>query len=494
MLQASLRSLARALAPALALATTLALAGPVLGQGWIETDAAGRVAKADLERTHRVTVPALNLRGEASVANPPIGTLRQDEVVLELERTFNTEESREWRRVRLAAGEEGWIAGAFVAPVAAGLPSLEAAMRLLASGSAGTVADSAAPAAATLPVVPEIRAGFVHVGPVGDAGWTFQHDLGRQALERLPFVADTAQIENVPEDPKLVAQAIEQLIDGGANLVFTTSYGFMDPTMAAARAHPDVAFMHASGFKTEPNAGTYFGRMYEARYLAGILAGGMTASGIVGYVAAFPIPEVIRQINAFTLGAQSIKPDVEVRVLWTGTWYGPGIEREAAERLLDFGADVLTMHQDSPAVVQAAEQRGKFAIGFHSDMSLFAPDATLTSAVWNWSGLYVEIATDLHEGRFRPVQHWPGLAEGVVDLAPVNPLLPDELKEAVATARAEIIDGTRRLFAGPVRDADGVVRIASGAVPSDADLLRMDYFVLGVKGELPEAPAFGATD
>lgn len=472
----------------------LALAGPAMAQGWIETDAAGRVEKSALERALRVTVAALNLRGDPSVANPPIGALRQDEVLVELEQTFNTEEGREWRRVRLVSGEEGWVAGAYLEPVAAGLPALEAAMRLLASAPAGAADSGSAEPPATLPAAPEIRAGFVHVGPVGDAGWTFQHDQGRQALERLPFVVATEQIENVAEDPALVRQAIDELIDGGANLVFTTSYGFMDPTMAAARAHPEVAFMHASGFKTEPNAGTYFGRMYEARYLAGILAGGMTASGIVGYVAAFPIPEVIRQINAFTLGAESIKPDVEVRVLWTGTWYGPGIEREAALRLLDFGADVLTMHQDSPAVVQAAELRGKFAIGFHSDMSLFAPEATLTSAVWDWSGLYTKIATDLHEGNFRPEQYWWGLAEGAVDLAPVNPLLPDELKEAVATARAGLIDGSLRPFAGPIRDFEGVVRIPSGSLPSDADLLRMDYFVLGVKGELPDAPVLGPTD
>lgn len=465
---------------------------PALATGWIETDSIGRVAKADLERAHRVTVRALNVRSDPSVANPAIGLLQEGEAVLEVERTFNTEEGRDWRRVQLPTGGEGWIAGVFLEPVAPGLDTLEAAMRL----AAGFAATGATPAAqtpdGTLPVVQEISVGFVYVGPVGDAGWTFQHDQGRQALEALPFVVATGAIENVPEDPALVTAAIDELIEAGHNLVFTTSYGFMDPTVAAARRHPEVAFMHASGFKTAPNSGTYFGRMYEARYLAGILAGGMTASGIIGYVAAFPIPEVVRQINAFALGARSVNPNTEVRVVWTDTWYGPGIEREAAERLLDFGADVLTMHQDSPAVIQAAEQRGKFAIGFHSDMGVFAPTASLASAVWNWQPLYAKIATDLHEGRFQPEQLWWGLEQGVVDLVGINPLLPGELVERVETARSAILDGALQIFAGPVRDADGVVRVPSGRVPSDAELLTMDYFVLGVKGALaPSQPTIG---
>jgi basic membrane protein A and related proteins len=479
--------------PAVVLAAAM-LVVPVVAAatGGVETDTAGRVAKADLDRAQLVTVRALNVRADPSTANPSIGLLQEGEAVLELERTFNTEEGRDWRRVQLPGGGEGWIAGAFVVPVAPGLDTLEAAMRLVAGFAASSDAPAAEPAAGTLPAMPEISAGFVHVGPVGDAGWTFQHDQGRQALEALPFVVATGAVENVPEDPALVEAAIEELVAAGHNLVFTTSYGFMDPTIEAARRHPEIAFMHASGFKTAPNSGTYFGRMYEARYLAGILAGGMTASGIIGYVAAFPIPEVVRQINAFTLGAQSVNPDVEVRVVWTDTWYGPGIEREAAERLLDFGADVLTMHQDSPAVVQAAEQRGKFAIGFHSDMGMFAPTASLASAVWNWQPLYETIATDLHEGSFRPEQYWWGLEEGVVDLVGINPLLPGELVERVDAARASMLDGSLRLFAGPIRDADGVVWVPSGSIPSDAELLTMDYFVLGVKGDLPTPqPAAG---
>ena len=468
------------------------LATPAAATGWIETDTIGRVAKADLLAVQRVTARALNLRGDPSVANPAIGTLDEGTTVVELERTFNTEESRDWRRVRLADGSEGWVAGAFIEPVTPALGTLEAAMRLVAGAAVLPAAGAAAASPASLPAMPEIRAGFVYVGPVGDAGWTFQHDRGRRALEALPFVVATAAVENVPEEPDLVDEAIEQLIVSGANLVFTTSYGFMDPTISAAGRHPEIAFMHASGFKTAANSGTYFGRMYEARCLAGILAGGMTASGIIGYVAAFPIPEVIRQINAFTLGAQSLAPDVEVRVVWTDTWYGPGIEREAAERLLDFGADVLTMHQDSPAVVQAAEQRGRFAIGFHSDMGMFAPQASLASAVWNWQPLYEKIATDLHDGSFRPEQLWWGLETGVVDLVGINPLLPGELVERVEAARQAIIDGSLRIFAGTIRDADGVVRVPSGRVLSDAELLSLDYFVLGVRGELPTpAPAAG---
>ena len=478
--------------PAAALLAWSCLAAPLAATGWIETDSVARVAKVDLEAVQRVTATALNLRADPSVGNPAIGSLRAGEVVLELERTFNTEEARDWRRVRLSDGAEGWVAGDFLEPVSPDLVGLEAAMRLVVDAAPTSPAEGAAPVAGALPAFPEIRAGFVYVGPVGDAGWTYQHDQGRQALEALPFVTATAAVENVPEDPALVTEAIEGLIEAGHNLVFTTSYGFMDPTVAAAGRHPELAFMHASGFKTAANSGTYFGRMYEARYLAGILAGGMTASGIIGYVAALPIPEVIRQINAFTLGAQSVNPEIKVRVVWTDSWYAPGIEREAAERLLDFGADVLTMHQDSPAVVQAAEQRGRFALGFHSDMGMFAPEANLASAVWNWQPLYEKIATDLHEGVFRPMQLWWGLETGVVDLVGINPLLPGELVERVEEARAGIVDGSLRIFAGTIRDADGVVRVPSGRVMSDAELLSMDFFVLGVKGELPApTPAAG---
>lgn len=466
---------------ALAALVAAAAPSPVPAQatGWVETDKAGRLDRAALERVFEVASRALNVRPEPSTAKPPVAVLEQGDVVRQVGGTFNTQEGRPWVEIEGKGGVRGWVSAPFLQPIGPALDRVEQAMLLVAGLGKG-----AAPA--RLPPRGTIRAGFVYIGPVGDAGWTYSHDQGRKALEALPFVERTSYVESVPEDPALVAAAIDELVAGGANLIFTTSFGYMEPTLAAAAKYPEVVFMHASGFKTAANVGTYFGREYEARYLAGMLAGGMTESNIVGYVAAFPIPEVIRGIDAFTLGARVVNPEAEIQVLWTGTWYGPGVEREAAERLLDFGADVLTMHQDSPAVAQAAEQRGKHAIGYHSDMSLFAPRATLASAVWDWAPLYRKVATDLHEGAWEPYKLWWGTREGVVGLAGLNESLPDSLKQRVAEAERALKAGRLRVFEGPIRDAQGVARVPSGKVLSDADLLGLDYFVLGVKGELPK--------
>lgn len=450
--------------------------------GWIENDRSGRIDKAGFDRVLAVTANSLNLRPDPSTRLPAVGRVAQGELVFLREETFNTDERRRWIAVTTGKGDAGWIAREFTEPVAPALRTLEQALLLAA---AGRPASEGQPVVAGMPAVDKVRAGFVYIGPVGDAGWTFAHDQGRRALDSLPFVEWTRYEASVPEDPALVAAAIDRLVAEGANLVFTTSYGYMDPTIEAAARHPAVAFMHCSGFKTAPNAGTYFGREYEARFLAGLLAGGMTESGIIGFAAAFPIPEVLRGINAFTLGARSVNPEAEVRVVWTSTWYSPGIERDAAERLLDFGADVLTMHQDSPAVLQAAEQRGKLALGYHSDMSAFAPNATLASAVWNWAPIYTKVATDLHEGTWAPEKLWWGLDEGVVKLANIKADLPDSLLQRVAAAEAELREGRMRVFDGPIRDADGVERVPAGSTLGDAELLTMDYLVLGVKGGLP---------
>jgi basic membrane protein A len=447
----------------------------------------GRVGKAELREVYAVRTRTLNLRPDPSTANPPLATLAAGDMVKRVGETFNTTENRSWLRVVRADGGAGWVAAGFVEPVAPALDRVEQALRLV----RGMTTAGGAGAAARRAPVESIKAGFVYVGSVGDAGWSYSHDQGRKALEAIPYVKETMVADSVPEDPKLVAEAIDALVARGANLVFTTSFGFMDPTIDAAKRHPDVTFMHCSGFKTADNVGTYFGREYEGRYLAGMLAGGMTEAGRIGYVAAFPIPEVIRGINAFTLGALAVNPDVEVRVLWTSTWYSPGIERETAERLLDYGADVLTMHQDTPATVQATEQRGKYAVGYHSDMSTFAPNAVLTSSVWDWAPIYRKVAADLHEGKWEPYRLWWGLKEGVVKLAPLSGDLPDSLRQRVAKAEADLLGGRLRVFEGTLRDSQGVVRVPSGRVLTDAELLTMDYFVLGVKGELPapQSPA-----
>ncbi len=332
--------------------------------------------------------------------------------------------------------------------------------------------------------VKEIKAGFIYVGPVGDAGWTYAHDQGRKEMEKLPYVKPSTYIESVPEGAES-ARVINGLVQRGHNLIFTTSFGYMDATIDVAKRNPKVVFMHCSGYKSADNVGTYFGRMYEPRYLSGIVAGKMTKKNIIGYVAAFPIPEVIRGINAFTLGVKSVNPDAEVRVVWTQTWFNPGTERDAADSLLDVGADVLTMHQDAPATLQAAEARGAYVIGYDTDMRSFAPNAFLTAPIWNWGSFYTKIAKEVHEGTWKSEQLWWGMKEGLVKLADYSDKVPADVRTLVAEKTAAIKAGTLHPFAGPLKDQSGKVVVAAGQIPSDGDLLGMSYFVEGVKGTIP---------
>ncbi|MEM9627740.1 MAG: BMP family ABC transporter substrate-binding protein [Pseudomonadota bacterium] len=427
-----------------------------------------------LDETFEVNVRALNFRGSPTIAEPPVSVVQDGEFLLKTGETFNSDEGINWLRVIREDGLEGWVSERYVSSVRDAVDRVEGAAAFLVG-----LNPTASPAVAA---VDEVKAGFVYPAPVGDAGWAYSHDSGRQALEELPFVTKTSFVESVPEDPELVVAALEDLVAEGNNLIFGTSYGYMDSMMEVAKRHPDVVFMHSSGFKTQPNAGTYFGRIYEARYLSGIVAGAMTESNVIGFAAAFPIPQVIRGINAFTLGAQSVNPQVQVKVRWTNTWYGPGVEREAADALIDEGADIITIHQNSPAALQAAQQRGKLAIGYHSDMQAFAPEATLTSVVWDWSGLYQQVASDMADGVWKPDQIWSGLDQGVVDLAPISDKVDWDVRSLVEQRRDAIVDKSLRIFEGPIRDASGEIRVPSGKVLSDADLLTMDYYVLGVEG------------
>lgn len=332
----------------------------------------------------------------------------------------------------------------------------------------------------------EIKAGFIYVGPVGDAGWTYAHDQGRQEMEKLSFVKkNSTYIESVPEGAES-ARVINGLVRKGANLVFTTSFGYMDATIDVAKRNPDVVFMHCSGFKTAENVGTYFGRMYEPRYLSGIVAGKMTQKNVIGYVAAFPIPEVIRGINAFTLGVQSVNPQAEVKVVWTQTWFDPGIERDAADSLLDVGADVLAMHQDAPATMQAAEARGAYVIGYNSDMREFAPNAFLTAPVWNWGSLYTKLAKEVSEGTWKSEQIWYGMKEDLVELAKFSDKVPADVQALVGEKAAAIKAGTLHPFAGPIKDQEGKEVVAAGKTHTDGELLGMSYFVSGVQGTIPK--------
>jgi len=325
----------------------------------------------------------------------------------------------------------------------------------------------------------EMKVGFVYVSPIGDAGYSYAHDLGRQAVEAMDGVT-TSYVESVPEGPD-AERVMLNMARKGFDVIFATSYGYMDPMLKVAKQFPKVAFLHCSGFKMAENMGNYFGRMYQARYLAGMVAGSMTKSKVLGYVAAFPIPEVIRGINAFTLGAQAVNPDVTVRVVWTKTWYDPATEKEAAKSLLDVGADVIAQHQDSPGPQEAAEEKGVYSIGYNSDMAQFAPKAHLTAPVWNWGPYYVKVVEAVRNGTWKAESVWPGLADGIVGLAPFGPMVPQEVQDKVAAAKAEIVGG-KKVFMGPIKDQQDNVKLADGVAATDEELLGMTWFVKGVVG------------
>ena len=326
----------------------------------------------------------------------------------------------------------------------------------------------------------EMKVGFVYVSPIGDAGYSYSHDKGRQAIEALPGVT-TSYVEAVPEGPDS-ERVMQNMARKEFDIIFATSFGYMDPMLKVAKQFPKTVFMHCSGFKTAENMGNYFGRMYQARYLSGMVAGAMTKGNVLGYVAAFPIPEVIRGINAFTLGVKSVNPNATVRVVWTKTWYDPATEKEAAKSLLDVGADVIAQHQDSPGPQEAAQEKGVYSIGYNSDMSTFAPKAHLTAPVWNWAPYYTKVVEDVRKGTWKPEAAWPGMADGVVELAPFGPMVPKDVQDKVNAEKAKIIAGTQKIFVGPIKDQNGEVKIAEGVVATDPELLGMTWFVEGVIG------------
>jgi len=363
-----------------------------------------------------------------------------------------------------------------------------AAMVLTACGQAATPEPTEAPPTeepeqeTDLPV----RAAFVYIGPPGDLGWTYEHDRGRKMLEEaLGDDVETTYIEDVPEGPD-AARVIRQYAQEGWDIIFTTSFGYMDPTLEVAEEFPDVLFEHCSGYKTRENMATYFGRIYQARYLSGIVAGEMTDSNIIGYVAAFPIPEVIRGINAFTLGVRSVNSDAEVRVVWTNTWYDPVVEREAAEALLDEGADMIAQHQDTTEPQKAAAERDALSIGYDSDMRQFVGDTVLTSPQWNWGTYYVDTVQNVINSTWETHQFWGGLETGVVQLAEISPLVPEDVREQVDAERERITGTDWDVFCGPLNDQDGDEAVADGECMSDGDMLNMEWFVEGVVGELQE--------
>jgi len=340
----------------------------------------------------------------------------------------------------------------------------------------------------------EVKAAFIYVGPVGDAGWTWAHDQGRQ------FAADqtgveTACVEMVPEGTADFGNYVRDFIGQGYNVIFGTSFGYMDDMLALADEYPDVVFEHISGYKAnDTNFGNTFGRMYEPRYLSGMVAGASTSSNLIGYVAAFPIPEVIRGINAFTLGVREVNPDAQVEVNWTSTWFDPAVEGDAAQALLDKGADVIAMHQDSTAAGQAAEAAGARWVSYNSDMSAFAPDAYLTAPVWNWGPRYVEIIEAAQAGTYTPGYYWGSMADGVVDLAPIAADVDSGVTDQVLAAKEAIIAGDLHPFTGPLYDQAGNLVLGAGETMDDGTMLGMSFFVDGVIGSTgAEAPAAPTT-
>jgi basic membrane protein A len=339
--------------------------------------------------------------------------------------------------------------------------------------------ETAAPEAAATPV----KVGFIYIGPPGDGGYTYAHDQGRKYLEeQLPDVEVLVK-ESVPESPE-VEKVARDMIDQGANVIFATSFGYMDYIEKVSKDFPDVKFFHCSGYKTTENMTAYFGRIEQPRYLTGIVAGMKTETNKIGYVAAFPIPEVIRGINAFTLGAQSVNPDVVVQVTWTNTWYDPAKEKDAAMALLDQGVDIIAQHQDTAGPQQAAEERGVWAVGYNSDMSAYAPKANLTSAVWNWGPYYVQAVQSVIDGTYASESYWEGFNEGIVDIAPLTANAPEGAAAKVEEAKKAMLDGTLDPMQGPIKNQAGEVMVQEGSVMSDEDQLSLMWFVEGVEGQI----------
>jgi len=344
-------------------------------------------------------------------------------------------------------------------------------------------APAAAPAA---PPKPEpLKVGFVYVGPVGDAGWTFAHDLGRKYVEgKFGDRIKTTFVEKVPEGPD-AERVIRDLVTQGNKVIFATSFGFGDAMEKVAKDFPDVYFEHATGYKTAPNLRVYEGRFYEDAYLAGIVAGQMTKSNVLGFVGSFPIPEVLRNINAFTLGAQSVNPKVKTKVVWVSAWFDPPKETEAAQSLINQGADVLLQNTDSTAVLQAAEKNGKYAFGWDSDMSAFAPKAHLGSCRLNW-GLYYEKAINdvLNKTWKTETTKW-GVKEGLPEFVSLAAFIPDATKKKVEDAREGLKTGAVAVFRGPLYDNTGKEVLAKGVTSDDKWNGAMSFYVKGVEGKVP---------
>jgi basic membrane lipoprotein Med (substrate-binding protein (PBP1-ABC) superfamily) len=335
----------------------------------------------------------------------------------------------------------------------------------------------------------KVKVGFIYVGPKDDYGYNYEHDRARKQVESTVKGIEVMTAENIPETAE-VERVMEQMIQRGAKLLFPTSYGYLDPAINVGKRHPDVVLMHAGGFKHSANVGTYWGYIYNPMYLAGLAAGKVTKTNMIGFVAAHPIPQTLQNINALTYGARSVNPKIQTRVIYTGEWCNPGKAAEAANSLIDLGADVLSQHQDCPRpVVETAAKRNVFSVGYHSaDLQKFNPKGWITGAAWNWGPLYVRITQDVMAGK---ADRWvnkharAGLESGWVDLAPFGSVVPKAAQQAVLARRKEIVDGKYVVFQGPMKDNKGTLLLKDGEKPSFDFIEKMNWYTEGVVGEVP---------
>ncbi|NQV98602.1 MAG: BMP family ABC transporter substrate-binding protein [Rhodospirillales bacterium] len=331
-----------------------------------------------------------------------------------------------------------------------------------------------------------LKIGFIYVGPTGDHGWSYEHDQARLAVEKeFGGKVKTTYVESVPEGAD-AARVIDKLATTGHDLIFTTSFGYMNPTLKVAKKHKKVKFEHATGFKRDTNVSTYSARFYEGRYVVGHIAGRMTKSNVLGYVASFPIPEVIRGINATVLAARKVNPAVTVKVVWVNSWFDPGKESDAAKTLIDQGADIILQHTDSPAPMQTAENRGIFAVGQASDMSKFGPNAQLTAIIDNWAPYYIARTQAVLDGTWESMDTFGGFKSGMVKLAPYNSKIPKDVVDLAETVRLAIEAGTVHPFQGPIKDQEGNIKVKAGEIIDTGSLLGMNYYVEGVVGSIPK--------
>ncbi|HTC97836.1 MAG TPA: BMP family ABC transporter substrate-binding protein [Bradyrhizobium sp.] len=331
----------------------------------------------------------------------------------------------------------------------------------------------------------KLKVGFIYLGPVGDLGWTYQHELARQALvKEFGDKVETTFLENVPEGPD-AERAIEQLVRAGNKLIFTTSFGYMDPTLKVAKKYPNVHFEHCSGYKRDKNMSTYSARWYQGRYIQGQIAAKMSKAGVLGYIGSFPIPEVVSGINATMLGALSVNPNMKVKIIWVNSWFDPGKEADAAKALLDQGADIITQHTDSPAPMQIVSERGKFAFGQDSEMIKFGPKAQLTSILDTWAPYYIARVKAEMDGTWKESDVWGGLDTKMFEMAPYTNM-PDDVKKMAEDTQAALTSGKLQPFKCPVVGQDGKdVECKGGDHLADEQVLSMNYYIKGIDDKLP---------